>query len=192
MDYSEVFVAPARPCDEARVQEIERNLGLQLPQGYRELIKSCGGGTVTSEYECSRRYDGCSSTSFEAIDLIYGHGPRGDSVYGYNLDTDACRIAKIWRYPKWGLFIGQGSGTVHTPLLMNISNRAYPDGAIIYLDLEEEEETLIYQDFDELVEDLVDPFVPPMPEGFYDPLKIVFSDDHDHLILRKDDGNDLA
>lgn len=160
-----VFRTHGQPCDEARVQEIERNLGVQLPESYREFIKSTGGGTVSNAYTCSRRYYDSPATSHDCIIMIYGNGPHPQRVYGFDLDRHATSIAKEWQYPTWGIFIGEGSGTVHTPLLMNVSNPAYPVGSIIFLDLELDEETLIYEDFQKLLDDLADPYLPAELEG---------------------------
>ena len=160
---SDLFITPGQPCDEARVRQIERNLGVELPERYRELIMATGCGNVAEKYAYSRRYCGKDGTDFGGVKTLCGNGPNPHSAFRFDVDGDALKTARKWEYPQWGVLIGFGYGSAHTPLLLNVSNPAYPEGAVVHLDVEVGEETCIFDSFDEFFEDLVDPFE---PEGF--------------------------
>ena len=181
---SDLFSVSGQPCDEARVEQIERNLGVDLPGRYRELIMATGCGDVAEKYAYSRRYCGKDGTDFGGVKTLCGNGPNLHSAFRFDVDGDALRIARQWDYPKWGVLFGFGYGSAHTPLLLNVSNPAYPVGAVVHLDVEVGEETCIFDSFDEFFEDLVDPFE---PEGF-DPSEL----DRSKVRAIKEPGMDNA
>lgn len=181
---SDLFNTPGQPCDEARVRQIEQNLEVELPERYRELIMATGCGDVAEKYAYSRRYCGKDGTDFGGVKTLCGNGPNPHSAFRFDVDGDALRIARKWEYPQWGVLFGFGYGSAHTPLLLNVSNPAYPVGAVVHLDVEVGEETCIFDSFDEFFEDLVDPFE---PEGF-DPSEL----DRSKVRVIKEPGMDNA
>lgn len=181
---SDLFITPGQPCDEARVSQIEQNLGVELPERYRDLIMATGCGNVAEKYAYSRRYCGKDGTDFGGVKTLCGNGPNPHSAFRFDVDGDALRIARKWEYPRWGVLFGFGYGSAHTPLLLNVSNPAYPVGAVVHLDVEVGEETCIFDSFDEFFEDLVDPFE---PEGF-DPSEL----DRSKVRAIKEPGMDNA
>lgn len=181
---SDLFITPGQPCDEARVRQIERNLGVELPERYRDLIMATGCGNVAEKYAYSRRYCGKDGTDFGGVKTLCGNGPNPHSAFRFDVDGDALRIARKWEYPQWGVLFGFGYGSAHTPLLLNVSNPAYPVGAVVHLDVEVGEETCIFDSFDEFFDDLVDPFE---PEGF-DPSEL----DRSKVRVIKEPGMDNA
>lgn len=180
----DLFITPGQPCDEARVSQIEQNLGVELPERYRDLIMATGCGNVAEKYAYSRRYCGKDGTDFGGVKTLCGNGPNPHSAFRFDVDGDALRIARKWEYPQWGVLFGFGYGSAHTPLLLNVSNPAYPVGAVVHLDVEVGEETCIFDSFDEFFEDLVDPFE---PEGF-DPSEL----DRSKVRVIKEPGMDNA
>lgn len=180
----DLFITPGQPCDEARVSQIEQNLGVELPERYRDLIMATGCGNVAEKYAYSRRYCGKDGTDFGGVKTLCGNGPNPHSAFRFDVDGDALRIARKWEYPRWGVLFGFGYGSAHTPLLLNVSNPAYPVGAVVHLDVEVGEETCIFDSFDEFFEDLVDPFE---PEGF-DPSEL----DRSKVRVIKEPGMDNA
>jgi len=154
----DLFIRQGQPCNEARLAEIENNLGIKLPADYREFLRTTGGGDIATEYSWSRKFLGKVEPA-DSIECIYGNGSDNDSEF--DLDGKAAELSSIWELPKWGILIAEGVDNMHTPILMNINNPNYPPGSIIVIDLEvDEKETLLYNTFEEMLTDITDPYTP--------------------------------
>lgn len=147
-DWDEIFICTGQPCDAVRLAEIERRIGFELPETYRQVIMACGGGSFHEEIGRIREDDelGCM------VKTLYGNGQPTDEYDEHSLDELCLRLMKTWDMPSWGFFIGEAEGEIHTPILLNLSNPMYPPGALVCVDLEVEEEVLIAESFDALWE----------------------------------------
>lgn len=161
----DLFYRQGTPCDEARIAEIERNIQLELPDSYRELLMATGGGELSEKYSLSRRYCDDDEVPLEGFNTIFGNGQFSDTMR-INLDSDARVIAKEWEYPRWGLFFATGYDTTHTPLILNVINPKFPKGSILYFESDLDELYVVYANFDEFLADVCDPYT----EEDFDPV----------------------
>lgn len=154
----DLFIRQGQPCSEARLKEIESNLNVELPDDYRAFLRVSGGGDIATEYNYSRKFFGKVEPA-DSIECIFGNGSEDDAEF--DLDGEAAELSSTWELPKWGILIAMGVGDMHTPILMNISNPNYPPGSINVIDLEvDEEETLLYNTFEEMLADVTDRYTP--------------------------------
>ncbi|GAA1475360.1 SMI1/KNR4 family protein [Corynebacterium felinum] len=144
--WNDIFIKHSQPCDQARIEEIQERIGIELPAKYQEVIRACGGGTLYSRAGQLRDDDelGCRLHS------LYGNGQLAGRLTNINLDGHVMDLMKLWEMPQWGFFIGEAEGEIHTPILLNLTNPHYPMGALVCVDLECDEEVLIAHSFDEL------------------------------------------
>ncbi|WP_445227799.1 SMI1/KNR4 family protein [Corynebacterium sp. H128] len=45
VDFTKLFSTCAEPCSQQRLQDIESNIGMTLPEDYRHIIHTTGGAT---------------------------------------------------------------------------------------------------------------------------------------------------
>lgn len=143
-NWDNIFLQTGDACDPARIAEIERAIGFELPEAYRQVIAGCGGGVF--EPDVGELFDdeelGC------AVEELYGNVAEGTTDDHLSLNNYARHLMDTWDLPSWGYLIALGDGEIHTPILLNRDNPAYPQGALVCVDLEVEEETMIAESFD--------------------------------------------
>ncbi|MEJ6014586.1 SMI1/KNR4 family protein, partial [Corynebacterium sp. H127] len=49
ISFTELFSTCAEPCSQQRLQDIESNIGMTLPEDYRHMILTTGGGKLAYE-----------------------------------------------------------------------------------------------------------------------------------------------
>lgn len=78
-----------------------------------------------------------------AVEELYGNVADGMADDHVSVDKYARYLMDTSDMPNWGYLIALGDGEIHTPILLNRDNPAYPQGALVCVDLEVEEETMI-------------------------------------------------
>ena len=77
--YDDIFELPGECCDDARIAEIEKNVGHPLPAEYRELMKTTGGGIVSDNAGMlPMRFVRDPYEDAWFLDRIYGNGTLQD------------------------------------------------------------------------------------------------------------------
>lgn len=132
-NYSNLFRRTGVPCDDARIDEIERTLGRQLPQAYRELIKTTGGGYLRSA-TCFIANINSPDADPEglAVAQIFGNGT---TKYGDRIDlaSRATFLMDEWELPEEVLLFTTSDDGMHQCFVINYDLPEYPQGSILYL-----------------------------------------------------------
>lgn len=132
-NYSNLFQRTGVPCDDARIDEIENTLGRQLPQGYRELIKTTGGGYLrTATCFISNINSPDADPEGLAVDEIFGNGT---TKYGDRIDLadQATFLMDEWELPEEVLLFTTSDDGMHQCFVINYDLPEYPKGSILYL-----------------------------------------------------------
>lgn len=132
-NYSNLFQRTGVPCDDARIDSIENTLGRQLPQAYRELIKTTGGGYLrTATCFISNINSPDADPEGLAVDEIFGNGT---TKYGDRIDLadQATFLMDEWELPEEVLLFTTSDDGMHQCFVINYDLPEYPKGSILYL-----------------------------------------------------------
>lgn len=148
--YSDMFDVPASPCGDSRIDEIEKNIGRRLPKSYRELIKSTGGGIVSSEAaKLPMRSVRDPDEDAWFLDRIYGNGSLRDGD-GEDIALDSPYLRGLIH--EYGisdklLVFCELEGGLDECLAINYGMLRYPPHSIILVDSEVGKTKLVARSF---------------------------------------------
>ncbi|SES34545.1 SMI1/KNR4 family protein [Corynebacterium cystitidis] len=161
-DGADLFWVVGEPASEERLDEINANLDVVLPDAMRQFISTYGGGHLDEKYSFIDGVSFAKGTSFEFVKTLYGNGRDETGRHDFNLDDEADYIARTWKLPAWGILIGLAEQEVHTPLLYNVSNPDFPVGSIVYVNLESDEQSVMADSAKEFYAAVVAATAPPI------------------------------
>lgn len=151
------------PCTVARIQEIEQNLGRELPNDFADFIMSTGGGIPSIKntvMEKIRLDDGSFSDCH--VGNIFGNGTlnRGASN---DLDNAAIFLMSEWEISTDFLLVATSANGMHECFLMNYSHPDFAKYSILYMDTDFPEQQIeVAGSFNEFLEKLA-------PSSTYNP-----------------------
>ena len=150
VNYSDMFDVPASPCGDSRIDEIEKNIGRRLPKSYRELIKSTGGGIVSSKVaKLPMRIVRDPDEDAWFLDRIYGNGALRDGD-GEDIALDSPYLRGLIH--EYGisdklLVFCEMEGGLDECLAINYGMLRYPPHSIILVDSEVGKTKLVARSF---------------------------------------------
>lgn len=143
------------PCTLARIQEIERNLGRELPSDFAEFIMNTGGGipSLNNTVLQNIRFDDGSFSDCH-VGKIFGNGVlnRGALI---GLDNVAIFLMSEWEISTDFLLVATSESGMHECFLMNYYHPDYAKYSILYMDTDSPEQIVEVADsFDHFLEKL--------------------------------------
>ncbi len=120
----------SRPASEERIGEIETYLDVRLPEDYRDLLRTTGGGDLAQGH-CflPGSFSGGWSDGVLLVS-IFGNGDGGMS----NVDDElgSKYLTAEWGYPDVGMVLGLSASGGHDALLYNFRRPDHPVGAVLF------------------------------------------------------------
>lgn len=133
-DRSLEFAHPGKPCDEARLANIESTLGKVLPPRYREVIMTTGGGILGINTRVI--LDSHSSSRDDEvfhIDQMWGNGATTNGSDN-NIDSVVPFLADEYQIPDSVLLFATSNSGMHGYFVINYYLEGYPPGSVLYVD----------------------------------------------------------
>ncbi|WP_141331829.1 SMI1/KNR4 family protein, partial [Corynebacterium variabile] len=136
MDYTTgYFRETFTPCSEQRLTEIEESLGLQLPEGYRELLRQTGGGDFDYSLNLWAPLESYKKGYWVAIDKILGN----HEVWSIEKSPEDMGIDG-WGAPGELLIFGFSTSGPNESFGINYGLQEFPLMSIVYVFLDSDNE----------------------------------------------------
>lgn len=129
------------PCSEARLKEIEDHLGVELPEGYRNLLRQIGGGEVDED---EATYVHVCGDYWANLGTIMGNVEGMGRHYSLSvkniLETfdifNASEYEGGWGVPEGFLVFGFALGAPGEAFAISYRSDIFPSNSIVWMNLE--------------------------------------------------------
>lgn len=119
----------ALPATGERIREIEEHLGVRLPDDYRDLLRTTGGGNLDEEHCFLPGHFGGGWPDGVLLTDIFGNG---DDWFTVDAELGSKYLTEEWGYPDVGMVLGMSESGGHDALLYNFRHPDHPVGAVLF------------------------------------------------------------